>query len=165
MDAPHDDSNAGNMAREYSEDELRLGMEILFYAYRDFIAEPDAILKQYDFGRAHHRVIHFVGRNSGITVSDLLGILKITKQSLSRVLSQLINEGYVEQTQGQNDRRQRLLSLTQKGADLETKLSEDQRQRINEAYLEAGPEAVDGFRRVLTSMINNQSDVKKLAQE
>ncbi len=71
------------------EEDLRQGMELLFYAYRDFTSEPDAILANYRFGRAHHRVIHFVGRNPGITVSDLLGILKITKQSLSRVLSQL----------------------------------------------------------------------------
>ncbi len=164
MDAPRDKGDADNLIREYSEDELRLGMELLFYAYRDFIAEPDAILKEHDFGRAHHRVIHFVGRNPNITVSDLLAILKITKQSLSRVLSQLIKESYIKQNQGQKDRRQRLLSLTEKGADLERRLSADQRQRINEAFLAVGPDAVEGFRRVLIRMINDQSDIKDFAQ-
>ncbi len=164
MEAPRGSSDAGNTDPDYTEDELRLGMELLLCAYRDFIAEPDAILKEHNFGRAHHRVIHFVGRNPNITVSDLLTILKITKQSLSRVLSQLIREGYIEQNQGQEDRRQRLLSLTKEGASLEQRLSADQRQRISEAFLAAGPEAVEGFRNVLIRMINDQSDFKNFAQ-
>ena len=93
------------------EEELRQGIEMLFYAYRDFTAEADAMLAQYGFGRAHHRVIYFVGRNPGMTVSALLAILKITKQSLSRVLSQLVKKGLITQRQGPRDRRQRLLEL------------------------------------------------------
>ncbi len=136
------------------EEDLRQGMELLFYAYRDFTAEPDAILAKYRFGRAHHRVIHFVGRNPGITVSELLGILKITKQSLSRVLSQLVREEFIVQKAGPRDRRQRLLDLTPKGIEIERRLSESQRARIASAYREAGAEAVEGYRKVLMGMIN-----------
>ena len=100
------------------EEELRQGIELLFFAYRDFTAEPDRILARYGFGRAHHRVIYFVGRHPSITVSELLGILNITKQSLSRVLGQLVREGFVSQRPGPQDRRQRLLTLTEKGEDL-----------------------------------------------
>ena len=136
------------------DDELREGMELLFYAYRDFVAEPDAILAEYGFGRAHHRVIYFVGRHPEITVSELLDILKITKQSLSRVLSQLIREELVIQRAGPKDRRQRLLELTPKGNEMERRLSESQRARIARAYREAGAEAVGGFRKVIKGMIN-----------
>lgn len=136
------------------EEDLRQGMELLFYAYRDFTSEPDAILAKYRFGRAHHRVIHFVGRNPGITVSELLGILKITKQSLSRVLSQLVREEFIIQKPGPRDRRQRLLELTPNGIGLERQLSESQRSRIASAYREAGAEAVEGYRKVLMGMIN-----------
>src|SRR5436189_1488567 len=94
------------------EEEVRQGIELLFFAYRDFTAEPDAILEQYGFGRAHHRVIHFVGRHPQMTVSELLGILGITKQSLSRVLSHLVRREFVVQRPGSHDRRQRLLELT-----------------------------------------------------
>ncbi|RCK42477.1 MarR family transcriptional regulator [Thalassospira profundimaris] len=135
------------------EEELRQGMELLFYAYRDFTAEADLILEQYNFGRAHHRVIHFVSRNPGINVSDLLGILQITKQSLSRVLGQLVREGFIEQKTGVQDRRQRLLTVTEKGEELERKLSENQRVLIANAYREAGAEAVEGFRKVLLGML------------
>ena len=144
------------------EEDLRKGMELLFYAYRDFTEEPDAILFDYKFGRAHHRVIHFVGGNPGITVSELLSILKITKQSLSRVLSQLVREGFITQTAGKLDRRQRLLNLTQKGIDLERKLSQSQRERIARAYREAGAEAVEGYRKVLLGMINAEDRQKVL---
>src|SRR5579862_4514461 len=106
------------------EDEVRQGIELLFYAYRDFTAEPDAILARYGFGRAHHRVIYFVGRHPDMTVTELLGILKITKQSLSRVLSQLVGQGFIVQRAGERDRRQRLLELTSKGLELERELSE-----------------------------------------
>ena len=136
------------------EEDLRQGMELLFYAYRDFTAEPDAILGRYGFGRAHHRVIYFVGRNPSITVSALLDILKVTKQSLSRVLGQLVRQGFVAQQPGVRDRRQRLLQLTAKGAELERLLSEGQRARIAAAYRAAGAEAVDGFRKVLLGMID-----------
>src|SRR5712692_6800174 len=110
-----------------TEDEVRQGIELLFFAYRDFTAEPDAILTQYDFGRAHHRVIHFVGRHPQMTVGELLGILRITKQSLSRVLGQLVRQGFIIQHRGTEDRRQRLLELTEKGHELEQRLSEPQR--------------------------------------
>ncbi len=136
------------------DEELRQGMELLFYAYRDFTAEPDSMLAQYGFGRAHHRVIYFVGRNPGITVSELLGILRITKQSLSRVLGQLVREGFITQRPGTRDRRQRLLELTAKGVDLERQLSQNQRERLAGAYRQAGAEAVEGFRKVVTGIIN-----------
>ena len=104
------------------DEELRQGMEILFYAYRDFTFDPDALLMKHGFGRAHHRVIYFVNRNPDISVRELLGILRITKQSLSRVLGQLIHEGYVSQQTNVKDRRQRLLRLTEKGEELEQSL-------------------------------------------
>jgi DNA-binding MarR family transcriptional regulator len=138
------------------DEELRQGIELIFYAYRDFTAEPDAILAKYKFGRAHHRVIYFVGRNPGITVSELLSILKITKQSLSRVLSQLVREEFITQTPGTRDRRQRLLELTAKGNDLEKQLTQNQRERIARAYREAGAEAVEGYRKVVLGMINDE---------
>src|ERR1700747_2586600 len=100
------------MATATSEDEVRQGIELLSFAYRDFTAEPDEILAQYDFGRAHHRVIHFVGRHPQMTVGELLGILRITKQSLTRVLGQLIRQNFILQQPGSHDRRQRLLELT-----------------------------------------------------
>lgn len=135
------------------EEELRQGIELLFFAYRDFTAEPDAILADYGFGRAHHRVIYFVGRNPGMTVSDLLSILRITKQSLSRVLGQLVDEGFIIQRPGNRDRRQRLLELTEKGVELERQLTERQRARLARAYRDAGAEAVEGFRKVMLGLI------------
>jgi DNA-binding MarR family transcriptional regulator len=137
------------------EEELRQGIEMLFYAYRDFTAEADAMLAQYGFGRAHHRVIYFVGRNPGMTVSALLSILKITKQSLSRVLSQLVKKGLITQKPGPRDRRQRLLELTAAGAELERRLTEAQRALVARAYRAAGADAVDGFRKVLLGLIND----------
>jgi DNA-binding MarR family transcriptional regulator len=139
------------------EEELRQGIELLYFAYRGFTEEPDAILAQYGFGRAHHRVIYFVGRRPGITVSDLLSTLKITKQSLSRVLSQLVNDGFIVQRPGLRDRRQRLLELTAKGVDLERALTETQRARIADAYRAAGPEAVEGFRKVMRGLIEKKT--------
>jgi DNA-binding MarR family transcriptional regulator len=136
------------------DDDLRQGIELLFFAYRDFTAKADETLLQYGFGRAHHRVIYFVGRNPGMTVSELLDILKITKQSLSRVLGQLVRQGFIIQRHGTTDRRQRLLHLTDRGADLERKLTEEQRALVARAYRSAGAEAVEGFRKVLTGMIN-----------
>lgn len=136
------------------EEELRQGIELLFFAYRDFTAEPDALLAEYEFGRAHHRVIYFVGRHPGITVSELLGILRITKQSLSRVLGQLVRDGFITQRPGERDRRQRLLELTPSGVELERQLTEKQRIRIAAAYREAGAEAVEGFRKVMLGIID-----------
>ncbi len=137
------------------EEELRQGIELLFFAYRDFTADPDEILKKYKFGRAHHRVIHFVGRNPGMTVSELLGILSITKQSLNRVLSALVDRGFIEQRPGTKDRRQRLLTLTINGKKLEQEVSNVQQARVAKAFREAGAEAVAGYREVLTGLINS----------
>mgnify|MGYP002635236959 CR=1 FL=1 len=136
------------------EEELRQGIELLFYAYRDFTGEPDSILAEYGFGRAHHRAIHFIDRDPGMTVAALLAILRITKQSLSRVLGQLVDEGYVEQRKGVRDRRQRLLYLTEKGRELERRVSEPQRARVAQAYREAGAEAVEAYRKVLLGLID-----------
>ncbi len=145
------------------EEELRQGIEMLFHAYRDFTAEPDAMLAHYGFGRAHHRVIYFVGRYPGTTVSALLEILKITKQSLSRVLSQLLERGLIEQKPGQQDRRQRLLHLTENGLDLERQLTANQRALLARAYREAGAEAVEGFRKVMLGIMSDEKDRSKFA--
>ncbi|MGE0118113.1 MAG: MarR family winged helix-turn-helix transcriptional regulator [Dongiaceae bacterium] len=144
------------------EEDLRQGIEMLFYAYRDFTAEADAMLAQYGFGRAHHRVIYFVGRNPGMPVSALLGILKITKQSLSRVLAQLVRQGFITQRPGPSDRRQRLLELTPQGAELERRLTEGQRALVARAYRGAGAEAVDGFRKVLLGLVGDHDRNKFL---
>lgn len=138
------------------EEELRQGMELLFYAYRDFTREPDAILSRLGFGRAHHRAIYFIGRNPSISVSELLNILNITKQSLSRVLTQLVAAGYVVPRAGDKDRRQRLLELTPKGVELERRLSQTQRERLARAYRAAGAEAVEGYRKVLLGIVNGE---------
>ncbi|HZH25613.1 MAG TPA: MarR family transcriptional regulator [Azospirillaceae bacterium] len=136
------------------EEELRQAIELLFFGYRDFTAEPDAILAEIGFGRAHHRVVYFVGRHPGISVTELLGILRITKQSLSRVLGELVQKGYIVQRRGVRDRRQRLLELTPQGLELERRLSETQRQRIAQAYRKAGAEAVEGFRKIMLGLID-----------
>jgi DNA-binding MarR family transcriptional regulator len=146
------------------DDDLRQGIELFFFAYRDFTAKADETLLQYGFGRAHHRVIYFVGRNPGMTVSDLLDILKITKQSLSRVLGQLVRQGFIVQRPGATDRRQRLLSLTELGADLERKLTEEQRALVARAYRSAGADAVEGFRKVLLGLIN-EADRDRFKQQ
>lgn len=138
------------------EEELRQALELLFFAYRDFTAEPDRILAAKGFGRAHHRVIYFVGRHPGLAVSHLLGILKITKQSLSRVLGQLVAEGYISQRPGDRDRRQRLLELTDKGRELERQLTAAQTDLVGRAYRAAGAEAVEGFRKVMMGLINER---------
>jgi DNA-binding MarR family transcriptional regulator len=129
-------------------------IELLFFAYRDFIGDPDDVLAKLGFGRAHHRVLHFVNRNPGMKVAELLDILKITKQSLGRVLKQLIDEGYVVQKEGANDRRQRLLYVTAKGETLAMKLAGLQTARIARVLSQLGPNAHDAARRFLTAMIN-----------
>jgi DNA-binding MarR family transcriptional regulator len=139
------------------EEELRLAQDLLFFGYRDFTGVADQLLVELDMGRAHHRVLHFVGRRPGITVGDLLAILAITKQSLGRVLQPMMEQGYVVQTPGANDRRQRLLSLTEKGAALERRLFERQRETIMRAYREAGPVAVEGFRRVMRGLMGEEA--------
>jgi DNA-binding MarR family transcriptional regulator len=143
------------------EEQVRQGIELLFFAYRDFTAEPDAILARYGFGRAHHRVVHFVGRHPQLTVSELLQILRITKQSLGRVLGQLVRQGFITVRSGARDRRQRLLELTEKGRELERQLSEPQRARIGNAYREAGAAAVEGFRKVMLAIIAGEGDRRR----
>ena len=146
------------------EEELRRGIEMMFFSYRDFTSEADALLAEQDMGRAHHRAIYFVGRNPGITVSDLLSILNITKQSLSRVLSGLMKDGFVLQKTGATDRRQRLLYLTETGIELEARLTALQGRRFAAAYREAGAEAVDGFQRVLQGLMD-QDTLEQIMQE
>lgn len=129
-------------------------IELLFYAYRDFVSDPDAVLETYDFGRAHHRVVHFVNRNPGMRVAELLDILKITKQSLGRVLKQLIDTGFIDQVPGPVDRRQRLLYPTEKGRALAERLFEPQARRINAALSALEPEGRVAAERFLRLMID-----------
>lgn len=145
------------------EDQLYEGMELLFFAYRDFTAECDAILATYGFGRAHHRVIYFVARNPEISVAELLAILRITKQSLSRVLGQLVRENYIDSLQSGKDRRRRLLSLTSQGKELEQRLSAVHRALLARTYREAGAESVNGYRQVLLGIID-ETDRKRFAK-
>jgi DNA-binding MarR family transcriptional regulator len=135
---------------------LRQSIELLFFAYRDFTAEPDEILSRFGFGRAHHRVIYFVGRNPGMTVSQLLDILQITKQSLARVLRQLVDEGFIEQRLDQKDGRRRLLYLLDKGSEIEILLTTRQAERISTAFDQAGDDVAGIFKDVLRAMINEK---------
>jgi len=136
-------------------DELHFDLiELLFFAYRDFVSDPDEVLAKLGFGRAHHRVLHFVNRNPGMKVAELLDVLKITKQSLGRVLKQLIDEGYILQKEGANDRRQRLLYVTAAGAALAVKLAGLQTARIARVLAELGPDAREAARRFLAGMID-----------
>ncbi|RME18741.1 MAG: MarR family transcriptional regulator [Alphaproteobacteria bacterium] len=139
-----------------TDEQLRQGIEAMFFAYRGFTADPDRILAEHGYGRAHHRAIHFIHRSPGTTVNNLLSILGVTKQSLNRVLRSLIDEGLVEVRVGTRDRRERHLYLTEKGAALERELSDVQRERMRAAYRQAGPEAVQGFRAVLEAMMDPQ---------
>ena len=144
-------------------DQLVEAIELLFFAYRDFTSDPDELLAEYDFGRAHHRVVHFVGRNPGITVAELLNILRITKQSLARVLKQLIERGFVEQETGRQDRRQRLLYLTQAGRDLLERLEAPQRARVARALEQAGPDADAAWPLALLALVDeaDRSEVER----
>lgn len=139
------------------EEELRLAQDLLYFGYRDFTAGADRILATLDMGRAHHRVLHFVGRAPGIKVGELLAILDITKQSLGRVLQPMIEQGYVRQAPGLTDKRQRLLSLTEQGAMLERRLFDAQREWVLRAYREAGPQAVEGFRQVMRGLMGPEA--------
>lgn len=147
------DLNSSTDSSFLREEDLRQGIELLFYAYRDFTGEPDAILEKHGLGRAHHRVIYFVGRNPGITVSELLEILRITKQSLSRVLGHLLEQDFISQRADPADRRRKQLTLSEKGKALEHALTSTQMDRFARAYREAGAEAVEGFRRVLIGIV------------
>ncbi len=137
-----------------TDEQLRQGIEAMFFAYRGFTADPDRILTELAYGRAHHRAIHFINRAPGTTVNNLLAILGVTKQSLNRVLRSLIEDGLVESRVGTVDKRERHLFLTDKGNALEAKLSDAQRARMRAAYKDAGPEAVAGFRKVLEAMMD-----------
>jgi DNA-binding MarR family transcriptional regulator len=139
-------------------------IELLFFAYRDFVSDPDDVLAKFGFGRAHHRVLHFVNRNPGMKVADLLHILNITKQSLGRVLKQLVDEGYVAQKEGASDRRQRLLYATPKGEALAMRLAGLQTERIARALSELDPPARETARRFLTAMIDaeDRESVRRL---
>ncbi len=149
------DSNQGGESLLFLTDEqLRKGIEAMFFAYRAFTADPDRILEGMDYGRAHHRAIHFIHRAPGLTVTNLLTILGVTKQSLNRVLRSLIDDGLVEARVGRSDKRERNLHLTAKGAELERALSDAQRARMRAAYRAAGPVAVQGFRTVLEAMMD-----------
>lgn len=137
-----------------TDEQLRQGIEAMFFAYRGFTADPDRILATMAYGRAHHRAVHFIARAPGMTVTNLLSILGVTKQSLNRVLRSLIEDDLVEARIGSADKRERNLYLTTKGAALERKLSDAQRTRMRAAYRAAGPQAVAGFRTVLESMMD-----------
>ena len=136
------------------EEEIRLAQDLLFFGYRDFTGAADLLLDELGLGRAHHRALHFIGRNPGMPVSDLLGLLRITKQSLARVLSLLVEQDYVAAVPGRTDRRQRLLTLTATGQALERRLFERQRERLVAAFREAGGPAVEGFRRVMRGVMD-----------
>ena len=141
-------------------------VELLFFAYRDFIAEPDAVLAEIGFGRAHHRVLHFVNRNPGLRVADLLGVLRITKQSLARVLKQLVDDGYVQHNPGETDRRERRLHLTSKGRELAERLLALQTCRMSQALGAAGAATGPAAERFLTAVVSaaNRSDVQRLIE-
>ena len=132
-------------------------IELLFFAYRDFVSDPDHVLEKFGFGRAHHRVLHFVNRNPGMKVADLLDTLRITKQSLGRVLRELVDEGYVVQKEGPDDRRHRLLFVTPKGEQLAMKLAGLQTERISRALSGLGPNAHQAARDFLAAMIDSDS--------
>ncbi|MBJ6371834.1 MarR family winged helix-turn-helix transcriptional regulator [Sedimentitalea arenosa] len=147
--------NMGESLLFLTDEQLRQGIEAMFFAYRGFTADPDRILADLAYGRAHHRAIHFINRAPGTTVNNLLAILGVTKQSLNRVLRTLIADGLVESRVGTSDKRERHLYLTDAGRALESQLSDAQRARMRAAYRDAGPEAVAGFKQVLEAMMDN----------
>lgn len=140
-------------------------IELLFFAYRDFVGEADHILEAIGYGRAHHRVVYFVMRNPGLRVSDLLDILQITKQSLGRVLKQLIDEGYIEQRPGPVDRRERLLYASEKGERLANDLSARQHARIGRALATLPPGSRATVRDFLGNMIDARAPSAPLGEE
>lgn len=139
------------------EEQMRQAQDLLFFAYRDFTAAADRVLDELGLGRAHHRAIHFIARTPGITVGDLLAILRITKQSLARVLTALVDQKYVAQSRGMSDGRQRHLTLTDEGKALERLLFERQREILATAYSDAGAPSVDGFRRVMRGIMDTDT--------
>ena len=147
-------SNRPQQLLYLTDEQLLQGIELMFFAYQGFTSDPDRILDDYGYGRAHHRAIHFINRKPGLPVADLLSILGVTKQSLNRVISQLEKDAMIEKRVGPVDRRERHLYLTPAGQALERELSSAQQARVRKAYSAAGPDAVDGFRRILENMID-----------
>ena len=139
--------------------EIKKIIELLFFSYRDFTAGPDAILEKINFGRAHHRVIYFVGKQKNITIKELLLILQITKQSLSRVLNQLVKEKYIVVSVGE-DKRTKKLTLTQKGQDLEDQLTMIQTKRIKKIINKFSEKDINGFKKILYAMIEQKNKIK-----
>jgi DNA-binding MarR family transcriptional regulator len=156
------DSKGGDGSTAKSSDLRWDIIELLFFAYRDFVGDADHELEVFGFGRAHHRVMHFVHRYPGLKVADLLDVLRITKQSLGRVLKQLLDEGYIVQKTGNNDRRQRLLYATAKGEALVAKLAGLQTDRINRAITGIDPAGVELVRQFLRAMIDHDDPDKVL---
>ncbi|WP_298858719.1 MarR family transcriptional regulator [uncultured Sulfitobacter sp.] len=156
MDRRASSPSSGEALLFLTDEQLRQGIEAMFFAYRGFTADPDRILADMAYGRAHHRAIHFIGRAPNTTVNNLLNILGVTKQSLNRVLRTLIADGLVESKVGRMDKRERHLNLTQAGRTLEQTLSDAQRARMRAAFREAGPDAVSGFRTVLEAMMDGE---------
>jgi DNA-binding MarR family transcriptional regulator len=150
---PH--TRSGESLLFLTDEQLRQGIEAMFFAYRGFTADPDRILGEMSYGRAHHRALHFINAAPGTTVNNLLSILGVTKQSLNRVLRTLIDDGLVESRVGRADKRERNLHLTEAGQELERRLSDAQRARMRDAYRTAGPEAVAGFKKVLEAMMDS----------
>lgn len=159
---PIKDVMAGNAQHPASQalcppdSEFRAIQDLFFFLFRDLNSQPDSILLEFGYGRAHHRCLHWINRRPGLTVGELLSILGITKQSLTRVLGPLVREGYVLQTPGHADRRQRLLTLTPAGIALEQRLFDSQKERIALAYSKAGDHAMAGFLHVVHELISPQ---------
>ncbi|ANT59740.1 MULTISPECIES: MarR family winged helix-turn-helix transcriptional regulator [Roseobacteraceae] len=153
-DATASQVQGGESLLYLTDEQLRQGIEAMFFAYRGFTADPDRILQTLSYGRAHHRAIHFIHCAPGTTVNNLLAILGVTKQSLNRVLRTLVEDGLVESRVGRADKRERHLYLTEAGDALEKQLSDAQRARMRAAYRQVGPEAVAGFKQVLEAMMD-----------
>jgi DNA-binding MarR family transcriptional regulator len=153
-DAKHKDDMGGEEEGEPIDFPM---IELLFFAYRDFTSDPDQMLAALGFGRAHHRILHFVNRRPGLTVAELLDVLRITKQSLARVLKQMIDTGHVVQVQGPQDRRQRQLYATAKGRALAVSLATPQSRRIARALAEAQPAERAAIERFLAAMVNEEA--------
>ena len=151
-------TNSSNTTSEtllyLTDSQLRQGIEAMFFAYRGFTADPDRILEEYGYGRAHHRAGHFINGSPGTTVNNLLSILGVTKQSLNRVLRTLVNDALVEVKVGTQDKRERHLYLTNQGCELQERLSSAQSDRMRKAFKNAGPTAVSGFKTVLEAMMD-----------
>jgi DNA-binding MarR family transcriptional regulator len=170
MDGPVPDATQAALRRTEARDDAVAEapaydlIELFFFAYRDFVSDPDRILADYSFGRAHHRVLHFVDRQAGLTIAELLDILRITKQSLNRVLKELIEKGFVESRTGTADRRQRLLHTTEKGHKLAAELAKLQARRITKALSSMGPGGKDVASGFLLAMIDadDRAHVEKL---